>query len=48
MGSDFPASLARVINVAQSSFDYVVADLGSNCSSEWAPVLRLARQVIFW
>ena len=23
-----PASLARVINVAQSSFDYVVADIG--------------------
>jgi pilus assembly protein CpaE len=41
-----PASLARVINVAQSSFDFVVADIGSQCSSEWAPVLRLARQII--
>ena len=41
-----PASLARVVNVAQSSFDYVVVDLGCNASSEWAPVLRLARQVI--
>ncbi len=41
-----PASLARVVNVAQSSFDYVVVDLGCNSSSEWAPVLRLARQII--
>jgi pilus assembly protein CpaE len=40
------ASLARVINVAQSSFDFVVADIGSQCNSEWAPVLRLARQII--
>lgn len=40
-----PLSLARVINVAQSSFDFVVADIGPSCSSEWAPVLRLARQV---
>ena len=42
-----PASLARIVNVAQGSFDYVVADLGSNCSSEWTPVVRLARLVIF-
>jgi len=41
-----PASLARVINVAQSSFDFVVVDLGCNSSTEWAPVLRLARQII--
>jgi pilus assembly protein CpaE len=41
-----PASLARVVNVAQSSFDYVLADIGSSCSSEWAPVLRLARQIV--
>lgn len=40
------ASLARVINVAQSSFDFVVADIGSQCTSEWAQVLRLARQII--
>jgi pilus assembly protein CpaE len=40
------ASLARVVNVAQSSFDYVVADVGSTCTSEWTPVIRLARQVI--
>ncbi len=41
-----PVALARVINVAQSGFDLVVADLGTNCSSEWAPVLRLARQIV--
>jgi pilus assembly protein CpaE len=41
-----PASLTRVVNVAQTSFDLVVADIGSNCSPEWMPVLRLARLVI--
>jgi len=41
-----PISLARVINVAQGSFDSAVADIGPACSSEWAPVLRLARQII--
>lgn len=41
-----PPALARIINVAQSSFDLVVADIGSVYSSEWAPVLRLARQII--
>ena len=39
-------ALARVINVAQSSFDYVVADIGPDVSSDWAQVLRLARQII--
>jgi pilus assembly protein CpaE len=41
-----PTSLARVINVAQGSFDFVVADVGLNYSSEWVPVLRLARVVV--
>jgi pilus assembly protein CpaE len=41
-----PASLARVVNVAQSSFDFVVADIGPQCTSEWAQVFRLARQII--
>ena len=41
-----PLALARVINVAQSNFDFVVADLGTRCSSEWAPVLRLARVIV--
>jgi pilus assembly protein CpaE len=40
------SGLARVLNVAQSSFDYVLADLGTIYSSEWTPVLRLARLVI--
>src|ERR1035441_4154473 len=41
-----PTALARVINVGQTGFDFAVADLGSMCSSEWIPVLRLARLVI--
>jgi pilus assembly protein CpaE len=41
-----PLSLARVINVAQTSFDSVVAEIGSGITSEWAPVLRLARQIV--
>jgi pilus assembly protein CpaE len=40
------AALARVINVAQSSADFVVADAGSFLSSEWAPALQLARLII--
>ncbi len=39
-------ALARVMNVAQSAADFVVADAGSFLSSEWAPALRLARFVI--
>jgi pilus assembly protein CpaE len=41
-----PSSLTRVVNVAQTSFDVVVADIGSNCTTDWVPVLRLARSVI--
>jgi len=41
-----PLSLARVMNVAQSSYDYVLADIGTNTSTEWAPVLRMARHVV--
>jgi Flp pilus assembly CpaE family ATPase len=41
-----PISLARVINVAQTSFDSVVTDIGTDVSSEWAPVLRLARHIV--
>jgi len=39
-------SLERVVNVAQSSFDVVLADLGSQFSSEWRPVLQLSRMVL--
>ncbi len=40
------ASLERVVNVAQNSFDVVLADLGSHFSSEWRPVLQLSRMVL--
>lgn len=40
------SSLERVVNVAQSSFDVVLADLGSQFSSEWRPVLQLSRMVL--
>jgi pilus assembly protein CpaE len=41
-----PLAIARVINVAQTGCDFVVADLDSHCSSEWGPVLRLARVIV--
>jgi pilus assembly protein CpaE len=40
------AALARVMNVAQSSADFVVADVGSFFTSEWTPALQLARLII--
>jgi pilus assembly protein CpaE len=39
------APLERVANVAQNGFDFVLADLGSQFSSEWTPLLRTAKQV---
>ncbi len=39
-------ALVRLANVAQSSLDHVIADLGSVYSSEWAPIFRLARLVV--
>lgn len=39
-------SLARVVNVALSSSDFVIADLGSVCWSEWGSVLHQASAVI--
>lgn len=38
--------LERVLNVAQSSFDMVVVDVGVQFSSEWSSVLRMARTVL--
>ena len=35
--------LERLVNVAQNSFDFVLADLGSQFSSEWSPMLRMAK-----
>jgi pilus assembly protein CpaE len=40
------ASTGRVINVAQSAFDAVVIDYGTQFSTEWAPALRTARAVL--
>jgi len=39
------APLERVVNVAQNSFDFVLADIGSQFSSEWSPLLRRAKMV---
>ncbi len=38
--------LPRVVNVAQSSCDHLLMDLGSMYSSEWSSVLHLARTMI--
>lgn len=40
------APLDRVVSVAQNSFDFVLADIGSQFSSEWSPVLQLATMVL--
>jgi pilus assembly protein CpaE len=40
------APLERVVNVAQASFEIVLADLGSQFSSEWSPVLNRARMIL--
>lgn len=41
-----PAALARVVNVAYSTYDLVVMDSGAHYSSEWSPMLRGARAVL--
>lgn len=38
--------LERIVNVAQSSFDIVLVDIGSQFSSEWSQVLRTARMIL--
>ncbi|MDQ1406755.1 MAG: pilus assembly protein CpaE [Acidobacteriaceae bacterium] len=40
------ASLERVVNVAQSTCDVVLLDMGSQFSSEWTPILRMARMIL--
>lgn len=37
---------ARIVNVAQTSFDFVIADLGTMYSSEWVALLRMTRQIV--
>ncbi len=39
-------ALVRVVNVAYSSCDYVVVDSGAQYSSEWGPLLRMARAIL--
>ena len=38
--------LERVVNVAQNVFDMVLVDMGSQFSSEWSPILRMARMIL--
>ena len=42
-----PATLLdRIANVAQTSFDIVLADMGSQFGSDWGPMLKSARMVL--
>jgi len=36
------AAVLRIVNLAQTSFDYVLLDCGSHFSPEWGPILRSA------
>ena len=38
--------LDRVVNVAKNSFDFVLVDVGSQFSSEWSAILRMARMIL--
>ncbi|MFY9691731.1 MAG: hypothetical protein WAJ86_17460 [Candidatus Acidiferrales bacterium] len=40
------SALERIVNVAQSNFDIVVMDMGSQFSSEWTPILKMARMIL--
>ena len=40
------APLERVVNVAHSSFDMILMDIGSQFSSDWTPVFRMARMIL--
>lgn len=39
-------SLDRAVNVAQHAFDVVLVDMGSQFSSEWSSILRMARMIL--
>jgi pilus assembly protein CpaE len=42
-----PATLLdRIANVAQTSFDLVLADMGSQFGSDWAPMLKASRMIL--
>jgi pilus assembly protein CpaE len=38
--------LERVVNVAQNNYDIVLVDMGSQFSSEWSAMLRMARMIL--
>jgi pilus assembly protein CpaE len=38
--------LDRLVNVTQNAFDVVLLDMGSQFSSEWATILRMARMIL--
>jgi pilus assembly protein CpaE len=38
--------LERVVNVAQGNFDMVLLDMGSQFSTEWSPILKMARMIL--
>jgi pilus assembly protein CpaE len=38
--------LERVVNVAQASFEMVLADMGTQFSSDWGPILHSARMIL--
>ena len=40
------APLDRVVNVAQTNFDVVLVDMGSHFSSDWAPIMQMARMIL--
>lgn len=40
------SSIERVVNVAQSTYQAVIADYGAQFSVEWGPVLRSARALV--
>lgn len=40
-------ALARIVNVAQSAFDFVILDYGTIYTAEWSAIFPLARMVLF-
>jgi pilus assembly protein CpaE len=41
-----PSAVVRLVNVAQSVFDFLVIDFGRMYSAEWKPVLAIARAIL--
>lgn len=38
--------LERIVNVAQSNFDVILVDIGSQFSSDWSAILKMARMIL--